>query len=204
MRNVSEIHPYEGNPRQNENAIAAVAESIKQFGVRQPIVVDQNGVILAGHTRYYAAVSLGLESFPCHVAKDLTEKKAGLYRIADNRTAEFSAWDWEKVRAELEGLTNGVDSDETILALSAMGMSVDAWPELAVPDFESLETDTDESAGTRAPVLSVGKYKIPMTDAEEFAFVETVENYAEEFGTLFGFSRWLLAKADIEIKEEVQ
>jgi ParB/RepB/Spo0J family partition protein len=90
---LSEITPYENNPRQNDAAVDAVAASIKEFGFRQPIVVDTQGVIICGHTRYKAAQKLGLEKVPVHVAKDLTPAQIKAYRIADNKTADLAVWD---------------------------------------------------------------------------------------------------------------
>lgn len=196
---LSDLTPYEGNPRNNEQAIDKVAESIRQFGPRQPIVVDAKRVIIVGHTRYYAALKLGLDSFPVHIAKDLTPGQAALYRIADNRTAECATWDLDKLRAELQLLADGNDQADIV----ALGICVADWPELAVPDFEGLATDGDKAAGVRSNLLAIGKYRIALTDAEEAAFVATVMQYSEESGTLFGFGRWLLTKAGITVKEEV-
>ena len=86
---LSDIKPYPGNPRQNDAAVDAVVESIREFGFRQPIVVDTEGVIIVGHTRYKAALKLGLTEVPVHVATDLTPAQIKAYRIADNQSA---AW----------------------------------------------------------------------------------------------------------------
>ena len=90
LRPLSAIKPYEKNPRINEGAVDAVAESIRRFGFRQPIVVDKEGVIVCGHTRLKAAQKLCLEKAPVHVATDLTPAQIRAYRIADNKTAELS------------------------------------------------------------------------------------------------------------------
>ncbi|MGQ9919538.1 MAG: ParB N-terminal domain-containing protein, partial [Bryobacteraceae bacterium] len=79
------IRPYEKNPRQNDQAVDAVARSIREYGVKQPIVVDADGVIIVGHTRWKAAQKLGLEKVPVHVATDLSPEQARAYRIADNK-----------------------------------------------------------------------------------------------------------------------
>jgi ParB/RepB/Spo0J family partition protein len=99
LRKLSEIKPYPGNPRNNDDAVDAVAQSIREFGFRQPIVVDVEGVIICGHTRYKAAQKLGLEKVPVHVAKDLTPEQIKAYRIADNQTASLA--DNIRVRAIL-------------------------------------------------------------------------------------------------------
>src|SRR5688500_16657726 len=100
-RPISTIIPYDNNPRLNDAAVDAVAESIKQFGFRQPIVVDEHGVIVVGHTRYKAALKLGLETVPVHVAVGLTPAQLKAYRIADNQTARLSEWDYDRLPIEL-------------------------------------------------------------------------------------------------------
>ena len=100
-RRLEEIQPYEKNPRKNEPAIEKVAESLKEFGWQQPIVVDAQGVIIAGHTRWSAARRLGLETAPVVVADGLSEEQVKAYRLADNRTAQFSEWDIDLLGGEL-------------------------------------------------------------------------------------------------------
>ena len=95
LRLLAEIRPYENNPRLNDDAVDAVAKSIQEFGFRQPIVVDTEGVIICGHTRYKAAKKLGLEKVPVHVATDLSPEQIKAYRIADNKSAELSDWDYD-------------------------------------------------------------------------------------------------------------
>ena len=90
---LDKIKPYENNPRINDNAVKYVANSIKEFGFKVPIVVDKNNVIVAGHTRLKAAESLGLDSVPVIRADDLTEDAIKAYRIADNKVFEYSTWD---------------------------------------------------------------------------------------------------------------
>jgi len=100
-REIGSIRPYEHNPRNNRAAIPRVAKSIQEFGVRQPIVVDRDGVIIAGHTRYWAAIMLGLATVPVHVVSDLTEDQIRAYRLADNKTAEYAEWDQAALTHEL-------------------------------------------------------------------------------------------------------
>ena len=92
-RKISDIKPHERNPRKNECAVVPVAESIKQFGFQQPIVIDVKNEIIAGHTRYEAAKHLELKEVPCIVAEKLTPKQIKAYRLADNKTHELSVWD---------------------------------------------------------------------------------------------------------------
>ena len=106
LRKLADIRPYDKNPRLNDNAVAAVAASIREFGFRQPIVVDTDGVIICGHTRYKAAVQLGLEKVPVHIAKDLTPEQIKAYRIADNKTGELAEWNYDLLPIELGELAD--------------------------------------------------------------------------------------------------
>lgn len=101
---IDSIKPYENNPRDNDDAIDAVANSIHEFGWQQPIVVDKNNVIIAGHTRYKAAQSLGLKEVPVVVASNLSDQQVKAYRLADNKTAELADWDTKKLDEELQDI----------------------------------------------------------------------------------------------------
>ena len=103
-RSINDIIPYSNNPRINNDAIDPVAESIKSFGWKQPIVVDRNNTIVCGHTRYQAAIKLGLETVPCVVADDLSPDEVRAYRLVDNKTAEYSLWDTDKLMKEIESI----------------------------------------------------------------------------------------------------
>lgn len=98
---LKDLKPYENNPRLNDLAVPKVAESLKRFGWQQPIVIDRDNVIVCGHTRYKAALSLGMETAPCKYADELTQEEIDAYRLADNKTAEFASWDAEKVTEEI-------------------------------------------------------------------------------------------------------
>ena len=102
--NIDEIKPYEKNPRKNDQAVDAVANSIKEFGFKVPIVIDQDGTIVAGHTRYKAAKKLKMESVPCIIADDLTPEQVKAYRLADNKVGESSEWDMGLLDQELDGI----------------------------------------------------------------------------------------------------
>lgn len=113
-QDVSQIHPYENNPRNNEAAIEPVAQSIKSFGFRVPILIDRKGTIIAGHTRYEAAKRLGMDKVPCILVDDLTDAQIRAYRIADNKVSEASSWNDDVLRAEMEALKAlDVDLDST-------------------------------------------------------------------------------------------
>ena len=94
---ISELHPYENNPRNNDDAVDAVAKSIETFGFKAPLIIDKENVIVCGHTRYKAAMKLGLQTVPCVIADDLTPEQVKAFRLVDNKTSELSGWDFEKL-----------------------------------------------------------------------------------------------------------
>lgn len=99
-KELSEIKPYENNPRNNDNAVSAVVASICEFGFKVPIVIDSDGVIVCGHTRYKAAQEIGLKTVPCVIADDLTPEQVKAFRLADNKVGELATWDFEKLELE--------------------------------------------------------------------------------------------------------
>lgn len=103
-RKITELKPYANNPRLNDGAVDAVMASIKEFKFRVPIIIDKDGVIVAGHTRLKAAQKLGLKTVPCIVADDLTPEQIKAFRLADNKVGELAGWDFEKLDLELEEL----------------------------------------------------------------------------------------------------
>ena len=107
-KNITEILPYPENPRKIENGVEKVAESIRQFGFKNPIIIDKNGYIIAGHVRYEAAKKIGLKKVPVIMADDLTEDQTELFRIVDNKTGELAGWDFLALEKELQEI-RGVD-----------------------------------------------------------------------------------------------
>lgn len=111
-KRLDELQPYENNPRKNDNAVPYVAESIKRYGFKNPIIIDKDGVIVAGHTRYLASIELGLDKVPCIIADDLTEEQIKEFRLVDNKTSEFAGWDFNMLDIELQDLDfDGYDFD---------------------------------------------------------------------------------------------
>ena len=98
---IDQLHEYENNPRKNDDAVQSVAESIRQFGFKVPIIIDRNNVIVAGHTRLKAAKTLGIGTVPCIVADDLTEEQVKAFRLADNKVGELATWDMDLLPLEL-------------------------------------------------------------------------------------------------------
>jgi DNA modification methylase len=166
LRKLAEIKPYSGNPRHNDNAVDAVAASIREFGFRQPIVVDPEGVIIVGHTRYKAALKLGLEQVPVHVAKDLTPEQIKAYRIADNKTADLSDWDYDLLPIEL-GELQACNYD-----LGLLGFDPDELARLLDPgvkeglcDPDEVPAPPDEAVTRPGDLWLVGEHRLLCGDA---------------------------------------
>ena len=146
MKCTDDLQEYKYNPRNNEKAIDGVAESIKEFGFKVPIIIDREGLIIAGHTRLKAAERLGIREVPCIVADDLTPKQIKAFRLADNKTAEFAEWDFELLEKELVELT-AFDVD-----MSAFGFDESIFDEGFSMDFELPDEETPK---TRTITLSL-------------------------------------------------
>lgn len=135
---MEDIRPYPNNPRKNDGAVDAVAESIRQCGYVAPIIVDEDGVILAGHTRYKALKKLGNQTADVLVKSGMTEEQKKKYRLLDNKTGELAEWDVDLLEMELDGLDFGsLDLDWGIS--SAEGLDLD---EAASTQSEEEETET--------------------------------------------------------------
>lgn len=109
-KRVDDLIPYDRNPRHNDVAVDAVANSIREFGFKVPIVIDSQNVIIAGHTRLKAAKQLELETVPCIIADDLTEEQVKAFRLADNKVGEIATWDLDLLTMELESLDFDMES----------------------------------------------------------------------------------------------
>lgn len=135
---IEEILPYDQNPRDNSAAVEKVADSIKEFGWQQPIVVDEEKIILAGHTRHLAALSMGLKEVPVLIAKGLTEPQKKAYRIVDNKTSELAEWDKELLKSEFLALQE-LDFD-----LNLTGFDLDEIARMSGEDLMQFDEELDE------------------------------------------------------------
>ena len=124
-RPIDDVHPYQNNPRNNDDAVEYVANSLREFGWQQPIVVDTDGTIIAGHTRLKAAKRLGMEKVPVVVADNLTPAQVNAYRLADNKVAEAATWDMEALSVELDGLEVDFDMGQFNFRLEKFEPSFD-------------------------------------------------------------------------------
>jgi len=178
-KNIDEITPYENNPRNNDEAAEYVANSIKQFGFKVPIIIDKDNVIVTGHTRLKAAKKLGINKVPCIRATDLTEDQVKAFRIADNKVSEYATWDYDKLSIEL---------DDIELDMSDFGL-----------EFGDFETDTEEMEEDQGyygderertykaynldeydSARTVGFYQLPILKAEPFIPTDLIGfNYAK-------------------------
>ena len=138
-KKLEELKPYENNPRFNDDAVEYVANSIKEFGFKVPIVIDKNNTIVAGHTRYKASIELGLDEVPCIVADDLTEEQIKAFRLADNKVSEKAEWDFNMLDAELADL----DINMTDFGFDKLDINVDDYgTDFNLPDGEKSEMET--------------------------------------------------------------
>lgn len=133
---LNEIIPYNRNPRQNDNAVEIVARSIKEFGFQNPIILDKDNVIIAGHTRYKAAKMLGLTEVPVLWAENLTSEQVKAYRIMDNKSGEIANWDMEALQKEINELKDmNFDLDLT------------GFNKLEISSIEKMFEPTDDDQG---------------------------------------------------------
>ena len=173
MRSIGSIKPYENNPRINDPAVEVVAASIREFGFRQPIVVDEAGVIIVGHTRYKAALKLGLDKVPVHIATGLTPAQIKAYRIADNQTATLAQWDNDRLPlelAELQGMgfdldLTGFSGDELLRLLGSSGND-------GLTDPDDVPEPPDEATTKPADLWLLGKHRLMCGDSSKSAEVD--------------------------------
>jgi DNA modification methylase len=179
MWKISQITPYDRNPRFNAHAVDAVARSIREFGFRQPIVVDEQGVIVAGHTRYLAALKLGLEKVPVHVANGLTPEQIKAYRLADNKTGELADWNDEMLAKELAELQDS-DFDLDLLGFSEneLNQLIDSLtPGLTDPD--EIPELPDEAITRPGDLWTCDDHRVLCGDASKTEDVDRLLNGAE-------------------------
>jgi DNA modification methylase len=139
---IDKIKPYENNPRNNDAAVEKVAESIKEFGFKIPIVVDKDNIIIAGHTRYKAAKKLLLENIPVIKADDLTEQQVKAFRIMDNKSSEFATWNYEVLLSEMDSLKlDDYDLDLTGFELNELEQLEDKYSPKEIQEDESFDVD---------------------------------------------------------------
>ena len=156
---LTDLIPYESNPRINDDAIDVVANSIKEFGFKNPIIIDKDNVIVCGHTRRLAAIKLGLTEVPCIRADDLTEDQIKAFRVADNKTSELSTWDLDKLKIELGDI-------ELNMADFGFEDLLDQMKEL--PEDDEFDADTElekEAFVKKGDIWHLGRHKLMCGDS---------------------------------------
>lgn len=181
-----DLIPYENNPRVNDYAVKKVMESIKEFGFTNPILVDADMVIIAGHTRREASILAGLEQVPYIIKDDLTPEQVKAYRIADNKLAELATWDEDMLKEELFSL------QEVDYPLEVMGFT-----EIDLRNIFEEKPEPKEKKGkeekTTLPMLRFGSNSIRITDEELVMLSNRYNEYTENTPSE-GFVTWLLKR----------
>lgn len=155
-KHIDEINPYDNNPRDNRKAIAPVVESIRQFGFRVPIIIDEQNTIIAGHTRYEACKELGITDIPTITADGLTDEQIKAFRVVDNKTNEYAKWDEDLLRIELA---------EVDIDLSPFDLDLFQEPlvEIIDDDFEFVLPDEPEAK--LGDVYQLGRHRLMCGDS---------------------------------------
>lgn len=159
-KKLSDLRPYARNPRKNDQAVDAVANSIREFGFKVPIVIDKNGEIIAGHTRYKAAKKMKLEEIPCIIADDLTEEQIKAFRLADNKVGELADWDFEALNIELDEITD-IDMEQFGFDLDIPGEE----REVVEDDFDA--TPPEEPVARFGQIYKLGRHRLMCGDSTD-------------------------------------
>lgn len=164
-KKINEIKPYKNNPRKNDDAVEYVANSIREFGFRNPVIIDKNNIIVAGHTRVKAAERLGIEEIPCIMADDLTDEQIKAFRLADNKVGEIAEWDFEMLDLELLD----IDMDMTDFGFEFE----EEEEETEIVEDEAPEVDEDAEPITKlGDIWQLGRHRLMCGDSTDKATVE--------------------------------
>ncbi len=156
---VSDLLEYENNPRNNDSAVDAVANSIREFGFKIPIIIDSNNVIVAGHTRIKASIKLGLTEVPCIIADDLTEDQIKAFRLADNKTSELATWDFAKLEDEL----NLINVDMLQFGFEDLELQIEN--EVIEDNFDETEELPIKPFSLKGDVFILGRHRLMCGDS---------------------------------------
>ena len=160
-KDAAELIPYENNARINDEAVEFVANSIAEFGFKNPIIIDANNVIIAGHTRLKAAQSLGITKVPCIIADDLTEEQIKAFRIADNSTSQVAQWDMQKLLSELQD----IDTDMSKYGLAEQMKALEKELEKEAEEDEYVIPETIEPRVKLGEIWQLGKHRLMCGDS---------------------------------------
>lgn len=157
--NIDKVKPYDKNPRNNDDAVEATANSIREFGWQQPIVVDTDGIIIVGHTRLKAAKKLKLEQVPVTVAENLTDEQVKAYRLADNKTGELADWDVDMLDDELNDILN-IDMED-------FGFDIVGENDAEVVDDDFDEEPPEEPTSKLGDIYQLGRHRLMCGDSTD-------------------------------------
>ena len=191
MIKIEDLKPYENNPRFNDNAVEYVANSIKKFGFKVPLVIDKDNVIVTGHTRYKASQQLGLKEVPCIVADDLNEKQIKAFRIADNKTNDMAEWNDDLLSIELKDVLDDIDMTDFGFGDFELSMLMD---DMEPEDFdkeliEKYSSNADDFLINKRIIITYKteeetnfiKQLIKADEKEELGVVYKVEDIMEKY-----------------------
>ena len=174
-RDITTIYPYERNPRINDQAVDAIVKSIQQFGFNSPIIIDANSVIICGHTRYKAAIQMGLEKVPVVVADNLTPEQVKAYRIADNKLAELATWNYDMLIAEIESLKDsGIDL--SLLEFEIVDMNQPETLKEGKTDANAVPDKPEEAVSVRGEIYQLGEHRLMCGDSTNATDVALLMN----------------------------
>lgn len=162
---IDEVKPYPNNPRNNDDGVEAVANSIKEFGWQQPIVVDKDNVIIVGHTRYKAAKKLGMDKVPVVVADNLSPEQVKAYRLADNKTGELTDWDM--------GLLDDELADIADIDMSDFGFDLDLGNDEAKVQEDDFDEEVPEEPKSKlGQIYQLGRHRLMCGDSTKSEMVK--------------------------------
>ena len=173
LKSVYDLIEYDNNPRHNDEAVEAVANSIREFGFKVPIIITSEDVIVAGHTRLKASKKLGLTEVPCIVADDLTEEQIKAFRLADNKTSELATWNFEALTEELDNI------DMDMLQFGFEDLYDDIPNNAEDDDFDVYDELEDDAESIRGDIYVLGRHRVLCGDSTLKADVDTLVNGQE-------------------------
>ena len=169
QKRLDDLIPYENNPRNNDEAVRYIAESIKEFGFKVPIVIDKHNVIVAGHTRYKASKQLGMNEVPCLVADDLTPEQVKAFRLADNKVSEIATWDFDKLELEMNDLEFNME------LFGFEGITLEDEAQEVVEDEYEVEVPAEPKA-KEGQIYQLGNHRLMCGDSTNSDDVEKLMN----------------------------
>lgn len=170
IKNIDELKVYENNPRKNDQAVDAVANSIKEFGFKVPVIITKDNVIIAGHTRIKACKKLGISDVPCIIADDLSEDQIRAFRLADNRASELADWDLDKLKVEFDN----IELDLDLFGFEELEKKLGDDPE--DDNFDESEVLTDNPYSQKGDIFELNEHRLMCGDSTDAEVVKTLTN----------------------------